>query len=204
MDRNLFIGLFLSFIAATIIGTLSHELGHYVVAKYQGYDARINYSATVIESPDPNNPVVPGNPIAVTLGGPVQTMLAGTIGLALLFFYRKSFYQCDNLSFGQWLLIFLSLFWLRQNANFCTWLGGYFINGSISSRTDEIRIANHFGLPAWSIILPTAIVGAFTLALVTFKFVPARHRTTFLSAGLLGGIVGYYFWLIQFGKFILP
>lgn len=204
MDKKLFIGLFLSFIAATIIGTLSHELGHYIVAKYQGYDARINYGATFWSSPDPNNPIIPSSPIAMTLGGPVQTILTGTIGLLLLFIYRKNFRSADKLSYGQWLIIFLSLFWLRQTANFCTWLGGYFINGTFSSRGDEIRIANYFELPAWTVISITAIIGAFILAVITFKFIPTRQRTTFLTAGLLGGIAGFYLWLIQFGKYIMP
>ena len=204
MDKKLFIGLFLSFIAATIIGTLSHEFGHYIVAKYQGYDARINYGATFWQSPDPIHPIIPSSPIAMTLGGPIQTMLTGTIGLILLFLYRKNFYQADKLSLGQWSIIFLSLFWLRQTANFCTWFGGFFLNGNFSSRSDEIRITNYFDLPTWTVISITAIIGAFVLAVITFKFIPPRQRTTFLMAGLSGGIAGFYLWLIQFGKYIMP
>ncbi|MBE2188344.1 MAG: hypothetical protein KGZ71_07920 [Desulfobulbaceae bacterium] len=204
MDKKLFIGLFFSFIAATIIGTLSHEFGHYIVAKYQGFEARINYSATFWESLDPEHPILPSSRIAVALGGPIQTMLTGTIGLVLLFGYRKKLYQTDKLSLGQWLIIFLSLFWLRQTANFCMWLTGYFLNGRFSTGYDEIRIANYFDLPIWSIILITAIIGAFVLAIITFKFIPPRQRTTFLMAGLLGGIAGFYLWLIKFGKYILP
>lgn len=204
MDKKLFTGLFFSFIAATIIGTLSHELGHYIVAKSQGYDARINYGATFWSSPDPNHPIIPSSPIAMTLGGPIQTMFTGAIGLVLLYSYRKKFYHADKLSHGQWSIIFLSLFWLRQTANFCTWLGGYFLNGNFSSRSDEIRIANYFDLPNWTVISITAIIGAFVLAIITFKFIPPRQRTTFLTAGLTGGIAGFYLWLIQFGKYIMP
>ena len=69
MDKKLFIVLFLSFIAATVIGTVSHEFGHYIVAKYFGYDAQIHYASTHWQSPDPNNPIVTGFPIAITLGG---------------------------------------------------------------------------------------------------------------------------------------
>jgi len=204
MDKKLFIGLFLSFIAATIIGTLSHEFGHYIVAKYFGYDARINYGATFWNSPDPNNPITPSSPIAMTLGGPIQTMLTGTIGVFLLLVFRKSFYAADKLSLRQWIIIFLSLFWLRQTSNFCTWLGSYFLNGSFSSRPDEIRIANYFDLPTWTLISITAMMGAFVLGIITFKFIPSRQRITFLTAGLCGGIAGFYLWLIQFGKYIMP
>ncbi|HQQ95052.1 MAG TPA: hypothetical protein PLQ93_10895 [Bacteroidia bacterium] len=204
MDKKLFIGLFLSFIAATIIGTLSHEFGHYVVAKYFGYDARINYGFTFWNSPDQNNPIVTGHQIAITLGGPMQTMLTGTIGLVLLFLYRNNFYLADKFAPPQWIIIFLSLFWLRQTANFFTWLGGYLFSGKFSSRGDEINIANYYELPTWTIITTTAIIGALTLAIITFKFIPLRQRVTFLTAGLTGGISGYVFWHVIFGKYIMP
>jgi hypothetical protein len=204
MDKKLFIGLFLSFIAATIIGTLSHESGHYIVAKYFGYNARINYGFTFWSSPNPNNPILTGHSIAITLGGATQTMLTGTIGLALLFLFRNNFYHTDQLSPRQWIIIFLSLFWLRQPANFCTWLGGYFFSGKFSSRLDEINIANYYELPTWTVITTTAIIGALVLAIITFKFIPSRQRITFLTAGLTGGIVGYVFWLVLFGKYIMP
>ena len=39
----------------------------------------------------------------ITAGGPLETMLAGTIGLLLLFLYRKKIAQTDWLFFAQWL-----------------------------------------------------------------------------------------------------
>lgn len=38
--------MLLSFILFTIVGTLSHELGHAVVAEYLGYDAEVSYGST--------------------------------------------------------------------------------------------------------------------------------------------------------------
>ena len=46
MAGSLFVKLFIAFIAATIIGTITHELGHYLVAKSFGYPASINYAST--------------------------------------------------------------------------------------------------------------------------------------------------------------
>jgi hypothetical protein len=204
MNKKLFIGLVLSFITATIIGTLSHEFGHYLVAKYLGYEARINYGATFWHSLDPEDPLNLDDSFAITLGGPIQTMLTGTIGLCFLLIFQKSFYKINNLTFGQWLTIFVSLFWLRQTANFCVWMGKYFLSGEISSRGDEICIANYLNLPVLSVISTTACIGALVLALITFKFIPDRQRITFLAAGLVGGITGYLFWLVFFGKYILP
>ncbi len=43
MDKKLFIGLFFSFIAATIIGTLSHEFGHYFAAVFHKTEVSLPY-----------------------------------------------------------------------------------------------------------------------------------------------------------------
>jgi hypothetical protein len=37
--------IFLAFILFTIIGTLSHELGHIAVAKYFGYETTLDYGS---------------------------------------------------------------------------------------------------------------------------------------------------------------
>ncbi len=37
--------IFIAFILFTIIGTLTHELGHAVVAKYLGYDSKVSYGS---------------------------------------------------------------------------------------------------------------------------------------------------------------
>lgn len=47
-DRKLFTVLAVVFILMTVIGTLSHEYGHYLAAKLMGYDARINYGMTLL------------------------------------------------------------------------------------------------------------------------------------------------------------
>lgn len=44
-NPRLFIFLILGFVFCTIIGTLTHELGHYIVAKSLGYEARVFYGS---------------------------------------------------------------------------------------------------------------------------------------------------------------
>ena len=41
---RLFVMLAIGFIAFIVIGTVSHECGHYIIAKCLGYEARINYA----------------------------------------------------------------------------------------------------------------------------------------------------------------
>lgn len=50
----------------------------------------------------------------ITIGGPLQTLLTGTLGLTLLLVRRKSIYQ-NGLKVFDWFSVFLSLFWLREN-----------------------------------------------------------------------------------------
>ncbi len=45
-DIALAIKLFIAFIMMTVIGTLTHELGHYSVSKYLGSESNINYKSS--------------------------------------------------------------------------------------------------------------------------------------------------------------
>jgi len=232
-DKRLYIWLLISFIAATVIGTLSHEGGHYAIAKYYGYNAHINYMATHWEQSEEDKflqsvyekhskelasgekfpesekfnhirAVHRRHNLWIWLGGPLETMLTGTLGLMCIFLFRKSYHNKEKLSFIQWLLIFVSLFWLRQTANAVVWFGHYLFTGTLSQGGDEIYLAYRFHLPDWGLITATALIGAAVLALIIFKFIPARQRVTFIAAGFTGGIAGYILWLELFGKYILP
>ncbi|WP_312075913.1 hypothetical protein [Chryseobacterium sp.] len=51
-DFKLFLILAFTFIIMTVVGTLTHEMGHYAVAKYFGYNARIDYQSTRFDRDD--------------------------------------------------------------------------------------------------------------------------------------------------------
>jgi len=201
---RLFIRLFIAFIAATVIGTLSHEFGHYIIAKYFGYDASIHYAYTQWAKPNPNQVVNSSDGFWITLGGPLETILTGTVGFVLLFSFRKSFENVAELSFRQWCLIFISLFWLRQTANLVTRIGGYFSKGKPFRCGDETRLSSDLHLPDSTILTATAIIGAVVLTIIIFKFVPTKQRLVFIASGLVGGAAGYVLWLDLFGKYVMP
>ena len=133
INKRLFIWLFVAFIIATVVGTITHEGGHYLVARCLGYKARINYMATWYSDPEYEkflgisagdhfpelekyNQVLKiheNNDLRILLGGPLETMMTGTLGLIFLFLFRRSFENATKLSLLQWFLIFISLFWLR-------------------------------------------------------------------------------------------
>lgn len=229
---KLFLILAFTFIIMTVVGTLTHEMGHYAVAKYFGYDARIDYQSTRFDRDDTlsylkktsrkyafeihnglnypekfNYEKTRSKYLKelqyILIGGPFQTILTGTIGFILLLMYRKKLFSEDKTSVTGWVLVFISLFWLRQSANSLMWTLDYLLSGEKSMRCDEVRIARYLELNIWTIISITGILGFIVLYFV-IRMLPKNQILTFLLAGLVGGISGYYLWLIKFGKYILP
>lgn len=200
-DKKLFLYLSLTFLLMTVIGTVSHEYGHYTAGKILGIDSTVSYGMT---SPQNNTEISRREAFLFTLGGPIQTIATGTLGLLLLYVFRKSFHGIEKLLLPQWAMVFLALFWLRQLTNMFTWILFYFINGRFGRRGDEIKLAKYLELPNWSLLLATAIIAAMVLCIVLFKFLPKRIRFTFMVAGLFGGISGYVLWLRLLGKIIMP
>ena len=68
---------------------------------------------------------------------------------------------------------------------------------------DEIKLAHNLDIYDFSILIPTAFIGLLVAFYIIFKYIPYNQRFTFIVSGLIGGILGFYFWLILFGKFIL-
>jgi FtsH-binding integral membrane protein len=66
-----------------------------------------------------------------------------------------------------------------------------------------VRLAHHLEIHFESIQIITGIVGVLVL-LVVLCLLPKSIVITFLISGLVGGIAGYYLWLIKFGQYIMP
>ncbi|WCM42097.1 hypothetical protein MG290_00015 [Flavobacterium sp. CBA20B-1] len=204
IDFKLLVLLIITFIVFTIIGTVSHESGHYIAAKFVGLDALIHYASTSILIPDDFKGVITqSDQLLFTLGGPLQTIITGTLGLLLLYFNRKKI-SSEKLKTAHWFYIFLSLFWLRQTFNFIIVVTKYFMNGRYPKKMDEIKIARNLDINDFSILIPTAFIGIFVTLFIIFKYIPYHQRFTFIISGLIGGSLGFYLWLVLFGKFILP
>lgn len=197
-DIRLFAYLALAFVSFTIIGTLSHEAGHYCAARLLGYSAEMNYGFTRYGENIPE-----ADAFIITLCGPLQTMLTGTTGFVLLLVYRKEFHSAVRLSFRQWLLIFFSLFWLRELFNFAQGMLGWWWRGRFSAHNDEARLAITLDLPVIGIALPAALISAAIVALVVFRFIPAQQRLTFIASGIAGGLLGFYCWFNLIGPVVM-
>jgi len=232
INLKAFVYLVLIFIVMTAIGTVTHELGHYTIAKSLGREPTINYKSVSIKNDSlymyfndtfhkysyeiKNKIDFPGKDkylnaikkfqkenFLITLGGPLQTMLTGTIGFIILLFNKKKYIKANRITTPGWILIFISLFWLRQTANICMSVFSYILKGRVPLNGDETKLALYLNLNTWSIEVITGHLGIIVL-LIIFKIIPKTLLVTFILAGCVGGVLGFYLWLVKFGQYIMP
>ena len=236
INPRLFALLALSFVLATIVGTVSHELGHFAVAKF--YEARptLHYASVShdeppkalialnqrhdrdkakIDSPNPspekeaylayrkklahkNNTIK----LLINLGGPLQTMLTGSLGGLMLWRRRKKIATL-GMRTADWFWVILAFFWSRQLANFLVVLKIFFIRHRIS-RGDETRISRYFGWHLLTVNTITGIAAAAELLGVVFMIIPKTQRFNFILAGLCGSALGWLVWMGWMGPVLLP
>ena len=233
--KKLFAGLVFGFIMSTVVGTLTHEAGHYLVARYfsrNGVRISYAYTATGRSYADTNFFNLRDKYMAykkkhqpfpekeqyeklkseyarqentITAAGPLETIIAGSMGVALLFFLRKKYTSVQKLAWWQWPIIFLALSWLREPFNMLTAIAGlHFIKGRQHFRLDEFALSEALGYWPWTGVILTGITGAIVVCFVIFKFIPPKQRATFLLAGLIGGISGAIIWLHLLGPMLMP
>lgn len=231
MNKKFAFSIYFTFILFTVIGTLTHEFGHFIVGKYLGYDTKIHYGFTssgTRKFDDELSRIYLKNKEAIlakkefverkqyesllkvesrkrfffTLGGPSTNILIGSIGFILILWIRRR--HAFAITNFHWLCLFLTFFWMRQPTNLLVWLVKTPINGNNISNGDEIKLARYLNLPSGSIIWVTGILGLIICGYAILKFVPKDKLYTFLISGFLGGISGYILWLKLLGPIILP
>lgn len=230
--RYLFL-LTLSFIVFTAVGTLSHEMGHLSFAKYLDYETKLHYGSVEYENSrvderlgnlyranktaidngapfeqkDEYEKVVKesqANELVIAIGGPLQTTLTGTIGGLILLFRRKEI-RMNGLKLLDWLLVFLTLFWLRQVFNVVMSVGselrspdGSYFGG------DEEYISDVLHLWPGTVSTILGSIGLVISAFIVFRVVPRPLRLTFVLSGLIGGVLGFIVWMNILGPKLLP
>jgi hypothetical protein len=228
-----FLFLSLTFILFTAIGTISHEYGHIVIAESLGYDTTLhygsmNYSNSELSKKlskiysDNKTAIENGNDFAqkaeyekrfeklesdgflITIGGPLQTILTGTIGLVLIFLRRNKINK-RGLNLIDWLAIFLSLFWLREVFNLTMSVSSELIApaGSFFGG-DEKNISLILNLWPGTVSVVLGIIGLLISSFIVFEIIPKKLRFTFILSGLLGGTCGFILWMNILGPGLLP
>jgi hypothetical protein len=140
----------------------------------------------------------------IWLGGPIQTMLTGTIGLIILFFRRNQIKEF-GLKIFDWIAVFLSLFWLREIANLSMGLVVEIFspNGKIFGG-DEYVISISLGLWEGTIPILFGALGLIVSVFIVFWVVPRILRLNFILSGLFGGVCGWCIWMYWLGPVLLP
>ncbi len=195
-----FLFLTFAFVVFTVIGTLSHEYGHILVARSFGFETQLHYA--FMEWNDEGSTA--NQAFWISAGGPIQSMLFGTIGFLTLLLQRKRIEQF-GLKILDWAALFLGLFWLRQIFNLAygilLFLGGY---EEVLFHGDERYLSESLNLPMGAISIFTASIGFFICCYLVFRIIPRSRRLTFLFSGLFGGILGFVVWMHLFGPLLLP
>lgn len=140
--------------------------------------------------------------LQMRLGGPLQTMLTGTIGFILLWLIRKKNKFNEALTFKEWCFVLIGFFWSRQPAILLQKIL-YKCIGT-NGIGDEERIARYLHLNEWVIITLWGIIGAGILLWITFYAIPIKQRFTFITAGLTGSLLGAAIWFGLLGPTLLP
>jgi len=203
-----------------ISGHLTHELGHYSVARLLGYDAKINYKSTKIIDLNPvfrelayehqkktftsvdeeKKKKIHKDYILTFAGGPLITIIMGCTGFLIFMLHHAR--EKDILSIYSLLSISISLHWLRFPVNYLITLF-YLLIGKITF-CDETIIANYFDINEFWITTPLAIFGLIVLTCISYYLYKLRLFKIFISCLTLVGCISYGLWFYLLGPLVLP
>lgn len=222
----------LAFVGFTIIGTISHELGHYCVGKILGLKCSLHYAScrcmthaelarmeygrelfykykTRDSVPTELWAKYQNMEVSISKTSQLWLTLGGpiqTISTGLVGFvillYRRKKYSFKTYD---WFLVFLSLFWLRQPFNLINFFfQKLMFNTNSYFGGDELKVSRALHLWDGSIPIITGILGFIISSIVVLKLIPQCNRFAFIYGGIIGGLSGYIIWMKFLGPIILP
>ena len=186
---------FLWFLPIAAIGTVSHELGHVAAHRVVGYSAVLHYATTEWSEP-PQTALDLG---IASAGGPLQTIVTGTLGLLALWWFRKR----RVMDWKTWIATLAALFWSRELFNLLKGLLDFALSGYGPTIGDEYQLAAMLGWWRWSIQLPLGVIGLGVCCLVV-KWTPTDWRIPLIVGGIAGSLVGFAIWMKLLGPILLP
>lgn len=123
---------------------------------------------------------------------------------SFLYDFKNEIITKAKLSIKHWVLVFMTMLWLRQIANASIGVLVYIFQGRVMQKGDESSVSLKLGLPVYTLDFLTGFGGLVIVSIVIFKFIPLSQRFTFILSGLVGGVLGYILWMEILGPKILP
>jgi hypothetical protein len=201
--------IFFAFALAAIPGTLEHELGHYIAARAQGFDAEIHYGFTTVRNYRELIEIAELNGTTIelskkfnynTLGGPIMTMLTGTVGiLVLLMLRRRNTIDAYNPLHLFWIIV--ALCWSREIYTASFGLYDHIMRNTCGS--DETWLVAYYHISPWLAFITLFMVSFAICAWVCFGLVQ-RHRWPLFFYGIAGSLAGAALWFGWLGRVLLP
>lgn|GEM_PF-7032636 len=185
----------LAFSILVPIGTITHELGHFLCALFYRTNVVLHFDYVTFEK-NGVEAINDFSELLIWLAGPVVTLFIGLIGLIFLQSQKARYL---------WLGIFLTLFFSRFLFNLLAHLS-FFLSGRIDRPYggDEYYISNYLNLPSGALSLLLGIIG-FAACFYTCWFkVPRKLLPKFIISALVGIPIGYLIWFVWLGPFLLP
>lgn len=194
-----FLKLFSVFLLVPFVGTFLHELGHYLVAILNGYEAQIHFNyttSTIIPSNDPVNYFI------YILGGPISTWMQCLLPFAVLLIHykRNSERKVLHNTFLDWFFVIL-IFFISMGGRFLFIAITYIFTRS--NTIDEYKMADYLGIYPETFLILFAIASLFVL-LITFYKIPINYRLFTILGTLSGAAIGYFLWNNLIGPLLLP
>ena len=188
------------FLPAAAVGTVGHELGHWLAAWIQGCEPVLHFASVSPHCP-------PSLPERVewlgVAAGPVSTLLCGSVGMLGLFRWRR---RAAELDFRGMTWTVLALFWSRPLFNTCVQLGSVGL-GLVSSerltQSDEGRLSVAMGLPCMTLSLVCSLLSLGAI-IWTARQVPPDVRGSWAAGALSGALVGFALWMGVLGPAWMP
>lgn len=223
--------IYIGFILIIPIGTITHELGHYLPAKYLGHNPIFHYDKVSVQTTNKQKKIskivkknkyeleenIPFkekelylkllNELSVEnnkilLGGMFSTYILGTLGL-LIILINKSIFKRDNII--NIIGLFLSFFWLRPIFNLGYSLSKYVFGiSSYPFLGDELMASIAFGCNIGTLPILMAIIGLIIIITTSILIIPRNIYPKFVFWALLGVMSGYLIWFRLLGPIILP
>ena len=188
------------FLPSAALGTVGHELGHWMAAHWLGCAPVLHFASV---SPHCSDALPMGSQMLGVALGPLGTMASGSVGMAMLWRWRQRHQRLD-LEGVMWSV--LALFWSRPAFNLVVQVV-LLVMGHATwqdiAHNDEARLSLWMGLPQLSLGIGFAGVAA-GMCLWTALQIPRVDRSTWLVGAVMGALLGFAIWMGPVGPLLLP